>query len=109
MNFKIARSQKIILRVLILLLIFCAILNIYRDGRKELKSFLTEKIFGFKNNDDIKKSTKNIFFIETSFQSENGSFVLNPRAACAIESAARINPYLEIFVLFTASKQFTEG
>lgn len=47
--------------------------------------------------------TKNsIFFFETSCNHEYG-ITLNLRQGCAIESAAKLNPNLKIFVLFLAS------
>lgn len=42
-----------------------------------------------------------IFFIETSCNHKNG-INLNLRQSCAIESAAKLNPNLKIFVLFVA-------
>jgi len=46
--------------------------------------------------------TKNsIFFVETSCNHKNG-INLNLRQGCAIESAASLNPDLNIFVLFVA-------
>lgn len=46
--------------------------------------------------------TKNsIFFFETSCNHKNG-INLNLRQACAIESAANLNPKVKIFVLFVA-------
>ncbi|CAO1335187.1 unnamed protein product [Diamesa hyperborea] len=40
---------------------------------------------------------KNIFFVDTS-----GNFHLNARQACAIESAAKLNPVYKVFVMFTS-------
>lgn len=48
---------------------------------------------------------KTIFFHETSCSS-NGIAQLNGRQACAIESAAKLNPHLDIFVLFAAPVGF---
>lgn len=49
-----------------------------------------------------KEVTRNsIFFFETSCNHKNG-INLNLRQACAIESAANLNPSLKIFVLFVA-------
>ena len=44
----------------------------------------------------IKKDSKNVFFIETSKSND-----LNPRQACAVESAALQNPNLNIATLMT--------
>jgi hypothetical protein len=57
----------------------------------------------------IKQSNRNIFFIETSYNSDNESFVMNARSACSIESTARTNPDNDIYVLFTASKPLVKG
>lgn len=46
---------------------------------------------------------KNVFFIETGSETEN--VTLNPRQACAIESAAMINPHLEVFVLYASRER----
>jgi lactosylceramide 4-alpha-galactosyltransferase len=42
-----------------------------------------------------------IFFIETSCKHKNG-INLNLRQGCAIESAAKLNPNLKVFVLFVS-------
>jgi hypothetical protein len=52
---------------------------------------------------------KAVFFLETSFASDVGSFLLNNRQICAIESAARMNPRLDVFVLFASRKDFGSG
>jgi lactosylceramide 4-alpha-galactosyltransferase len=60
----------------------------------------------FQDVDDISstkvqpESGKNIFFVESG-QSE-GNVTLNIRQCCSIESAALMNPQLNIFVLFTS-------
>lgn len=46
------------------------------------------------------KSNKQIFFIEST-NPDGGNLILNPREACAIESAARYHPDRDIYVLFT--------
>lgn len=52
---------------------------------------------------DPNEVTKNsIFFFETSCTHEYG-INLNLRQGCAVESAAKLNPNLKIFVLFLAS------
>ncbi|XP_058824632.1 lactosylceramide 4-alpha-galactosyltransferase [Topomyia yanbarensis] len=64
-----------------------------------------------KTLEDIQHSLKqpingnNIFFHETSC-SENGVIGLNARQACAVESAARMNPTRQTFVLFAAPVGF---
>jgi lactosylceramide 4-alpha-galactosyltransferase len=46
---------------------------------------------------------KSIFFHETSCASSlQGGIVLTARQACAVESAAKMNPELEVYLLFTA-------
>ncbi|KAG8306134.1 hypothetical protein J6590_055107 [Homalodisca vitripennis] len=44
-------------------------------------------------------SDKGIFFLETSCHSEPGIH-LTPRQACAVESAAKMNPTMDVYVLF---------
>jgi lactosylceramide 4-alpha-galactosyltransferase len=46
---------------------------------------------------------KSIFFHETSCASSvHGELVLTARQACAVESAAKMNPGLQVYLLFTA-------
>ena len=46
---------------------------------------------------------RSIFFHETSCASSvHGGIVLTPRQACAVESAAKMNPDLEVYLLFTS-------
>ncbi|XP_028141312.2 lactosylceramide 4-alpha-galactosyltransferase [Diabrotica virgifera virgifera] len=46
---------------------------------------------------------KSIFFHETSCKSFNkGKITINSRQACAVESAARLNPDLDIYVLYSS-------
>jgi hypothetical protein len=52
---------------------------------------------------------KAVFFLETSFASDHGSFLLNNRQICAIESAARMNLRLDVFVLFASRMDFGSG
>jgi lactosylceramide 4-alpha-galactosyltransferase len=60
--------------------------------------------------DEITSSTslppskgKSIFFHETSCgSSSQGGIILTARQACAVESAAKMNPDLEVYLLFTA-------
>lgn len=47
-------------------------------------------------------ANNSIFFIETSCNHKNG-INLNLRQGCAIESAANLNPNLQIFVLFVSA------
>ncbi len=55
------------------------------------------------------ESGKNIFFHETSCSPENGILNLNARQACAIESAARVNPHMKVFVLFASKVGLRNG
>lgn len=49
------------------------------------------------------KRKKNIFFLETSCtSSQKGKIYLSPRQACAVESAARMNPDMEVYLLFAS-------
>ncbi|XP_034945377.1 uncharacterized protein [Chelonus insularis] len=52
------------------------------------------------------KIGNHIFFLETSCP-EDGELVLNPRQACAIESAAKMNPEMEIYLLFLSPTNFS--
>jgi len=51
---------------------------------------------------------KNIFFHETSCFGEEG-LVLNARQACAVESAARMNPSMTVYLLFVSKSQFSNS
>lgn len=51
---------------------------------------------------DVRKG-KSIFFQETSCNSfVNGKITIHPRQACAVESALRANPNLDVYLLFTS-------
>ncbi|KAL1488370.1 hypothetical protein ABEB36_014847 [Hypothenemus hampei] len=46
---------------------------------------------------------RNIFFLETSCHSyEVGKIIINPRQVCAVESAARLNPEMNVYLLFSS-------
>lgn len=49
------------------------------------------------------KHGRNVFFLETDELTEKVN--LNPRQACAIESAALANPHLKVFLLFSSQKR----
>lgn len=52
---------------------------------------------------DVRKG-KSIFLHETSCRSaENGKITILPRQACAVESAARLNPNLDVYLSFSSS------
>lgn len=49
------------------------------------------------------KKKRNIFFLETSCtSSDKGKIHLSPRQACAVESAARMNPKMDVYLLFAS-------
>ncbi|KAF2906058.1 hypothetical protein ILUMI_00121, partial [Ignelater luminosus] len=49
---------------------------------------------------------KSIFFHETSCDSYmNGKITISARQACAVESAARMNPHLDVYLLFASPGQ----
>ncbi|KAF2906057.1 hypothetical protein ILUMI_00120 [Ignelater luminosus] len=49
---------------------------------------------------------KSIFFHETSCRSHiNGKITISARQACAVESAARMNPHLDVYLLFASPGQ----
>jgi hypothetical protein len=50
-----------------------------------------------------------VFFIETTFESDNGEFNLNARQACSVESAARANPNMDVVVQFASKTRFKNG
>ncbi|XP_034945390.1 lactosylceramide 4-alpha-galactosyltransferase-like [Chelonus insularis] len=54
---------------------------------------------------EISQINNHIFFVETSC-SEDEIF-LNPRQACAVESAAKMNPEMEIYLLILSSANFS--
>lgn len=50
---------------------------------------------------------KSIFFHETSCRSHaEGKITISPRQACAVESAARQNPNLDVYLLYTSPGRF---
>ena len=49
---------------------------------------------------------RNIFFHETSCF-EDGGLVLNARQACAVESAAKMNPGMTVYLLFVSSSKIS--
>ncbi|XP_012254710.2 lactosylceramide 4-alpha-galactosyltransferase-like [Athalia rosae] len=51
---------------------------------------------------------RNIFFHETSCFGEEGA-VLNARQACAVESAAKMNPKMTIYLLFVSPVKFSNA
>lgn len=51
---------------------------------------------------------RNIFFHETSCFGEEG-LVLNARQACAVESAARMNPTMTVYLLFVSKSDFSNS
>lgn len=50
---------------------------------------------------------RSIFFVETSCHNEK--FNINPRQACAIESAAKMNPNFEVYLLIPSPVTSLEG
>ncbi|XP_060522195.1 lactosylceramide 4-alpha-galactosyltransferase-like isoform X2 [Cylas formicarius] len=49
------------------------------------------------------RKDRSIFFHETSCNSFlEGKIVINPRQACAVESAARLNPNMDVYLLYAA-------
>lgn len=52
------------------------------------------------------RSTRNIFFLETSCRPKDNSVDLSARQACSIEAAARAHPNYKIFVLHAAPRIF---
>lgn len=53
------------------------------------------------------KKGSSIFFHETSCNSfMKGKITISPRQACAVESAARMNPDMDVYLLFTSPGKF---
>lgn len=59
-------------------------------------------------SDDKPTPGRNIFFHETSCFGEEG-LVLNSRQACAVESAARMNPTMTVYLLFVSKSEFSNS
>ncbi|XP_032663639.1 lactosylceramide 4-alpha-galactosyltransferase-like [Odontomachus brunneus] len=57
---------------------------------------------------DRLESGRNIFFHETSCFGQEG-FTLNARQACAVESAARMNPSMTVYLLFVSKAEFSNN
>lgn len=57
---------------------------------------------------DKPTSGRNIFFHETSCFGDEG-LTLNARQACAIESAARMNPSMTVYLLFISKSEFSNS
>lgn len=59
---------------------------------------------------DIERSNfgKNIFFHETSCYGDEG-LMLNGRQACAVESAAKMNPNMSIYLLFMSPEKISDS
>lgn len=56
------------------------------------------------------KKGRSIFFHETSCSSLlDGKITINPRQACAVESAAKLHPDHEVYLLFTSPGTFAKG
>ncbi|XP_019700358.1 lactosylceramide 4-alpha-galactosyltransferase isoform X2 [Harpegnathos saltator] len=60
------------------------------------------------SNVDKLKPGRNIFFHETSCFGEEG-LMLNARQACAVESAARMNPSMTVYLLFVSKSEFSNN
>jgi hypothetical protein len=101
--------KKQILKIFILSLILFGAWRLCLGTWCDFRKVLSEGLTHFGGQLEIRRSNKNIFFTETSFNSEDGSFVMNARSACSIESAALMNPDNSINVLFTAKKPLQEG
>ncbi|XP_018313109.1 uncharacterized protein [Mycetomoellerius zeteki] len=64
--------------------------------------------FDSETNTDKPTSGRNIFFHETSCFGDEG-LTLNARQACAIESAARMNPSMTVYLLFISKSEFSNS
>jgi len=73
-----------------------------------MKSRLRKASIHHASGDDKLTLGRNIFFHETSCFGEEG-FMLNPRQACAVESAAKMNPSMTVYLLFVSKSEFSNG
>ncbi|XP_071639750.1 lactosylceramide 4-alpha-galactosyltransferase-like isoform X2 [Temnothorax longispinosus] len=70
----------------------------------------TKGVHDFDLETSVDKPTpgRNIFFHETSCFGEEG-LILNARQACAVESAARMNPSMTVYLLFVSKSEFSNS
>lgn len=105
-------KRNIIFRIILLLLIFLVVYNfnllssvdrfLSTPQNHLISCYIDEKHDNSLLELNPEEVTKNsIFFVETSCNHKNG-INLSLRQGCAIESAANLNPNLNIFVLFVA-------
>ncbi|KAG5675819.1 hypothetical protein PVAND_005690 [Polypedilum vanderplanki] len=110
MNLRYINSNIIRKRIFLFLVIIVLLIIFVYSVRNDAKNcFLNYTWTDGKTLQDVSKnihlkthsSSKNIFFHETSC-SNDGIIKINSRQACAIESAARMNPDYNIYLLFTS-------
>lgn len=77
------------------------LMECYETGRPVPRDGM--KLVDVLDSDRLPRAGKTIFFHETSCP-ENGLLHIGPRQACSIESAAKHNPNLDIFVLFASPR-----
>ncbi|CAG9764634.1 unnamed protein product [Ceutorhynchus assimilis] len=95
---------------LIVLLITVSYLLSSHTGEKELEDILychaietDQKLPDISDNAPLNVTKRNIFFLETSCNShKEGKLTINARQACAVESAARLNPNMDVYLLFAS-------
>ncbi|XP_006572148.1 lactosylceramide 4-alpha-galactosyltransferase isoform X2 [Apis mellifera] len=67
---------------------------------------MPDSLLDFDPKIDKPNTDKNIFFHETSCFDENG-LMLNARQACAVESAAKMNPNMNVYLLFVSPSKIS--
>ncbi|XP_030760933.1 lactosylceramide 4-alpha-galactosyltransferase-like [Sitophilus oryzae] len=73
----------------------------YKQGKEQLKD-ISDVV--------LNENRRKIFFLETSCKSYNAKrIVISTRQACAVESAARMNPNMDVYVLYASTGGFREG
>lgn len=95
MRIRCHKISKLLISFVILSVIF--VWKILSEKTKELQDISDSPI--------LKRSDKNIFFHVTN-PIKNGIVQLNPRQACAIESAARLNINHTVYVTFSSKVGF---
>uniref|UniRef100_A0A6P7FTH1 Lactosylceramide 4-alpha-galactosyltransferase-like n=1 Tax=Diabrotica virgifera virgifera TaxID=50390 RepID=A0A6P7FTH1_DIAVI len=103
-------------RILVVVLLEASIMivtfsNISTFFVKQFESLLKTRIHCYRENVESlpnilhfnPRPGKSIFFHETSCNSfEHGKIVINSRQACAVESAAKMNPDLDVYLLYAS-------
>lgn len=113
-KFNYLRYPKIKILAILFLVILVTSSILYKDPKKfrKIKVSLINDLYCYRENnipslpdilDDDPPKSKSIFFHETSCQSkQNNKIIITSRQACAVESAARLNPNFKVYLLYTS-------